>query len=104
MSRTNLKATHIYLKERLSCQQLKAVYKPTIGSSLTPSFLTTEDVDSLDIHGNSSTSKISKKITFLITLVSLWDVVSRLNSLPLWGEGGRWERGVSTLITQSHFP
>lgn len=104
MSRTNLKATHIYLKERLSCQQLKAVYKPTIGSSLTPSFLTTEDVDSLDIHGNSSTSKISKKITFLITLVSLWDVVSRLNSLPLWGERGRWEGGVSTLITQSHFP
>ena len=54
VSSTNLKTRQVCLKQRLSCQELKTVYKPAIRPSLPPSFKTIEDVDGFDVDKNSS--------------------------------------------------
>ena len=73
------------MKERSSYQELKVVHKPTIRPLFPPSFKTIEDVDNVHVNENSSASKKSKKIKFLIALLRCGlPEVSRLDSLPLW--------------------
>ena len=87
MSSRNLKTRQVCLKVRSSYQQQKVVYKPTIRSLFPPSFKPIGDVDNVDVNENSSVSKKSKKIKFLIGLLRCGlHEVSRLDSLPLWAD------------------
>ena len=59
VSSANLKTSQVCSKEILSWEELKAVYKLTIRSLLTPSFKTIEKVVGLDGDKNNSASRIS---------------------------------------------
>ena len=97
VSSTNLKTTQVCSEERLSCQELKTVYKPTIRPSLPPSFQTIESVG-LEVDDSKPASKNSEKIEFLITLLrcGLPGEIHQ-DAIPPWA-------GVHALITQSQSP
>ena len=98
VSSTKLKKTQLLLKDGLSCQELKPVYKPSIRPLLPPSFQTKESAG-LAVDDSNPASKKAEKMEFLITLLrsGLPGTICLQDAIPPWA-------GVHALITQSQSP